>query len=300
MTRQTVVSVIIPTLGRDSLWHAVASVQQQEQPTELVVVNDGGTPLPPDRVPAGARIIDTPGRRGAANARNLGMEAATGELIAFLDDDDVWLRGHLEHAVATLQAHPDADLYSCRALVVYGPDRSRIEPVELSNGRTISEYFFGRDVWLSRSRRILTPTLVFRRHLADLPMDTSLRMSEDTWWLLAAERTRGARLVQSANVGVVVHASADREDDRADERQRDDVAWARKLDELVPGAGAAHLASSRARVAVRAGAPDEVIRLGRETLRFDGGWAWLPALAAQAAAAGGFWVRRRLAGGRRR
>lgn len=293
------VSVVIPTLGREALREAVASVLRQDVPTEVILVNDSGAPLPPGLFPAGTHVIDTPGRCGAAHARNLGMRAATGEFVALLDDDDIWLRGHLKEAIRTLQEHPDADLYSCCALVVYGPTRSRIEPIDLLGSRSIAEYFFGHATWRSRCRRILTPTLVFRRHLADLPMDTTLRMSEDTWWLLTAERERGARMVQSANVGVVVHASTERDDERSRERQRDDLAWARKLEDLVPGAGAAHLAASRSRVAVRAADPGEVVRLGRASLRFPGGWRWMPALTAQAVAASGLWMRRALREGMR-
>lgn len=292
---EPLVSVVIPTLGRASLRDAIASARRQDTPTEVIVVNDSGAPLAAGLVADGVRVLETEGRTGAAHARNLGMRAAGGDLVAFLDDDDVWLPGHLARAVAELTAAPDADLYSCRGLVVYGPQRSRLEPVELVGDRTLAEYFFGRDAWLSRCRRVMTPTLVFRRSLADLPMDTGLRQSEDTWWLLTAERERGARLVQSANVGVVVHASPDRESGR----RRDDVAWARRLESLVPGAGPAHLAAGRARDAWRAGDPGEVARLGRAALGFRGGWRWAAPVGVQVLAAASVRARR-LIGRKRR
>jgi glycosyltransferase involved in cell wall biosynthesis len=47
-------------------------------------------------------------------SRNLGIQAARGECIAFLDADDVYLPGKLEHQLAALRAHPDAG-------VVFGP-----------------------------------------------------------------------------------------------------------------------------------------------------------------------------------
>ena len=55
---------------------------------------------------------------GASAARNAGIEAANGELLAFLDSDDIWLPEHLARTVSVLQAQPEVGL-------VYHPCQDR-------------------------------------------------------------------------------------------------------------------------------------------------------------------------------
>lgn len=291
------VCVVIPTLGRPSLARAIASALQQDVPVHVVVVNDSGRPLEVG-LPEAVTTLDTSGRRGAAHARNLGMAATRAPFVAFLDDDDVWLDGHLRHALDALAARPDRGVYSCRGLVIRGGGRTRIEPVELLGERTVADYFYGHDTWRSRARRILTPTLVFRRELAQVPMDESLTMSEDTWWLLTLEATRGARMVQGDHVGVVVHSDDERERGTAPGRSRDEIAWAHRLESVAPGAGAAHLAARQARTAARAGDPGALVDLARHAVRMPGGWRWLPPLGVQGAGAVAISAWRRLRGRR--
>ena len=93
------ISVIIPTHNRaDLLPRAVRSVQNQTRAVdEIIIVSDGSTDNTEETVNALAEqderihlIAYHPGRNGNY-ARNRGIEAATGEFIAFLDDDDEWL-----------------------------------------------------------------------------------------------------------------------------------------------------------------------------------------------------------------
>ena len=56
------------------------------------------------------QLIASPRRVGAAAARNLALERARGELVAFLDDDDLWRPGYLAAQVAHLDANPWATL----------------------------------------------------------------------------------------------------------------------------------------------------------------------------------------------
>jgi glycosyltransferase involved in cell wall biosynthesis len=84
------ISCIIPTRNRpEFVVEAARSVLSQSHPElELIIVNDGSTPVQAfDDVRV--RIIDS-GQRGAVPARNLGVASARGVAIAWLDDDDVW------------------------------------------------------------------------------------------------------------------------------------------------------------------------------------------------------------------
>jgi glycosyltransferase involved in cell wall biosynthesis len=104
------VSVIIPTYNRAwILQEAVESVLDQDfEGFELIVVDDGST----DET---AAILDGYGdrltvihssNRGVSAARNTGIRAAAGRLIAFLDSDDLWLPGKLAEQVTYLEDHP--------------------------------------------------------------------------------------------------------------------------------------------------------------------------------------------------
>lgn len=106
------ISVVMPTRDRSSqVVTAIASVVDQTYGSwELVVVDDGSSDATPE-VLAG-RASDEPRITvtrtdgiGAAAARNVGLAAATGDWIAFLDDDNVmhtgWLRAVAEYVART-------------------------------------------------------------------------------------------------------------------------------------------------------------------------------------------------------
>jgi len=105
------VSVIIPTKNRAALLcEALRSVRAVEGPgldLEVIVADNGST----DDTEAVARTFQTRFVRtltqGPAAARNAGLRAATGEYLAFLDDDDIWLPTHLRPHLALLRAQPE-------------------------------------------------------------------------------------------------------------------------------------------------------------------------------------------------
>ncbi|HEX6588872.1 MAG TPA: glycosyltransferase family 2 protein [Longimicrobiales bacterium] len=117
------VSVVIPFYnGGATLQRAVASIEAQTlSPGEIVIVDDGSpTPLPvlqSGRVPV--RVLRHEQNRGIPGARNAGIAAAQGRLLAFLDQDDEWAPDKLERQLAAHAATPDA--------VVFGRLRHRGE-----------------------------------------------------------------------------------------------------------------------------------------------------------------------------
>jgi glycosyltransferase involved in cell wall biosynthesis len=104
------VSVVVPTRDRPAmLRQALASVRAREGDdlSFEIIVGDNGASLETGRVAAefAARHIKV-GRDGAGAARNAGLKAASGEFIAFLDDDDVWQSGNVRAQLALLDAEP--------------------------------------------------------------------------------------------------------------------------------------------------------------------------------------------------
>jgi glycosyltransferase involved in cell wall biosynthesis len=110
------VTVVIPTHNRHELMAAaVRSVLAQDYPgpVECIVVFDGEEPFqPPVVIPKDRelRVITNDRTPGPAGAYNAGVMAATSELVAFLDDDDEWLRSKLRLQVQALQAHPQSSV----------------------------------------------------------------------------------------------------------------------------------------------------------------------------------------------
>jgi glycosyltransferase involved in cell wall biosynthesis len=87
----------------------LASALAQGPVLEALVAHPANVPLPGDllfdhRVVAVATTSDTPG-----GTRNAALALARGPFVAFLDDDDLWLPGHLMAAVAELDGNPEID-----------------------------------------------------------------------------------------------------------------------------------------------------------------------------------------------
>ncbi|MCO4053315.1 MAG: glycosyltransferase family 2 protein [Bosea sp.] len=219
MSTTPYVSVIIPMFDRiGSIGRAIASVQAQTlNDFEIVVVDDGSSDGSPERVMA----IDDPRisliRRtqngGASAARNSGIAAARGNLIAFLDSDDEWLPRKLEVQAARLAAAPEDAGVSCTGVEMHLLDHAitRQQPLE------------DTDDWARRLAMDcdLSPgtTQLTRRGIFDVigPLDEKLPRFEDWDWLI--RYTRRGRIVavrdplarvynRRARLGDVVELSA--------------------------------------------------------------------------------------------
>lgn len=120
---QPLVSTLIPTRNRpDLLDAALASVAAQDlaHRVEAIVVNDGGQSVAPVVRPWTAelavRLVELDGSVGPAAARNAAIDLADGRYLAFLDDDDLFLPGHLAAGCTTLE-RGEADLVYAGAVV---------------------------------------------------------------------------------------------------------------------------------------------------------------------------------------
>jgi glycosyltransferase involved in cell wall biosynthesis len=108
------VSVVIPVWNRSALVRrALDSVLAQTRPAEeILVVDDGSTDDTASVVRRqfpGVRLV-TQENRGVSAARNRGIRAAGGEIVAFLDSDDEWAPKKLERQIEAMSERPDAVL----------------------------------------------------------------------------------------------------------------------------------------------------------------------------------------------
>lgn len=104
------ISVVIPTCDRaDTLREAVNCVlNQSHHAAEIIVVNNGGHPLENQLLPRQVKVYELPPYAGVSRARNHGASHATGEYVAFLDDDDLWENEYLAKVLLVVKEHhPD-------------------------------------------------------------------------------------------------------------------------------------------------------------------------------------------------
>lgn len=193
----TRVSAVIPTMLRPSLHRAIQSVREQVDcaPVEVVVVVDG----PPIDVPTHPvlRTADhvefTGGGTGAATARNLGVHSATGEVVAFLDDDDEWGPTKIfEQLQAAASAPCDAPVVVSRVQqrVAGSTALSDVVPYHTKHpDQPVADYLFcNRRPHLGRAG-IWTSSILLPKDLAQqVPWDDSLRRHQDWDLLLRLER----------------------------------------------------------------------------------------------------------------
>ncbi|SNQ49244.1 conserved hypothetical protein [Frankia canadensis] len=204
--RELAVTVVIPTVGRDTLLAAVRSAAgQTRRPAKIVVVVDGSDG---SGLPAAVRdeplvdVMVTGGGAGPAGTRMRGARQAAGDLVAFLDDDDEWLPDKLERQVAAYRAARRGarlPLVSCPVLVVDGagavldvaPRRTMRAP-----GEDVAEFLFRRSPRRDSGFGMGSSTLLCDRELLRVvPWDEARTLHEDWEWVIRAARHPEVRVV---------------------------------------------------------------------------------------------------------
>ena len=115
MTRPGV-TVVIPVFnGAPWVADAIRSVQAQRTPCEIVVVDDGSTDDTPSILAhfGDELVVVRRPNGGLSAARNTGILRATGELLLFLDADDLHPHGYIEAFVVAASDEPEAEVFHC-------------------------------------------------------------------------------------------------------------------------------------------------------------------------------------------
>lgn len=174
------ISVVIPTYNRDKLLSdAIDSVLSQTvTPLEILVVDDGSTD-------SSASVLRSYGDKirvirqensGVSVARNVGIRAARGSLIAFLDSDDVWLPDRLEQGMQCLERNAGVALVHSDVFLDSGGLRTRPR-----RGREkFSGYCYAQFFEESPAYPILSTVMVRATAIKSIGcFDEKLRTSED-------------------------------------------------------------------------------------------------------------------------
>ena len=194
------VSVIIPTVGRESLDAALNSVRLQSQKAfEIIIVDDS---LLQSVISDQHLIVGTGGGRGASFARNLGARRANGEYLAFLDDDDLWLSNKLENQIKALISN-DLDILISSAQV-----NCSIRPAKrhlLKLGQDPLELLYEKPHVLKSRAYLPTSSYIVRKSVFEkISFCEDLVDRENIFFLDACFRSK-LRLLQSDDVLVEIN-----------------------------------------------------------------------------------------------
>jgi glycosyltransferase involved in cell wall biosynthesis len=192
MTRPTV-SIITPSLNREAfLRRAIESVAEQTYPAVEHIVVDGRSSdgsvklLEQAEVRHGVRWVSEPDE-GMYQAINKGLAMASGEIVAYLNSDDLYFPWSVETAVAAFEARPEID-------VVYG-DLAHVDTQTGRGGLRLYPPF--RLGYLIRSAFIGQPTAFWRREVSAAlhGFDEQFRFVADCdFWMRAGRRFRFLKL----------------------------------------------------------------------------------------------------------
>lgn len=176
------VSAILPLFnGRLFVEQAVNSMLNQTRPPEEIwIIDDGSTDSGVKAVPAHPAIrIIRQSNSGVAAARNRAISESSGDLIAFLDQDDRWTPDKLEKQITVMLREPHLGYVLAHQLIRLAPGIPRprwLKPDQVDNPCV----------------GYLPGTLVVRRTIFEQvgPFNTEYRSGSDSEWFFRA-RNRG-------------------------------------------------------------------------------------------------------------
>lgn len=191
--KESSVSVIIPAYNASkTIERTVRSVARQTKPpAELIIVDDASADfeslkdtLHAIQLPEHTKLITHHNEKNmnGAGSRNIGIQLATSDYIAFLDADDEWEPEKVEISLKTLSLVSDPAIAYSKVGVFHGDTKIEERPNRgLGNGEHVSEYLFLSGGFIQ------TSTLVCRRKVAsDILFNPEFRRHQDYDFCLRA------------------------------------------------------------------------------------------------------------------
>lgn len=179
------VSVVMPARNMARyLAQAVESIQRQPVPVHEILIADQGSTDETRSVIRRLQCLGAPivtlaadGARAPGETRNVALAAADGDVIAFLDADDLWPEDKLFRQLARLDAEPHVDMVSGYVTYCEEIDPATLAPVSGSKVETLFHAHLG--------------CAIYRRSVFDRVglFDADLRFGEDVDLLLRVRET---------------------------------------------------------------------------------------------------------------
>lgn len=178
------VSIIMSTKDRDYIIsRAIESViNQNYQNWELLIINDGGRDikhLVKNFSDHRIKYFNLEKNFGKSYANNFGIDKSKGEVIAYLDDDDIWFENHLESAVRALLEFPSRQIvytdyikvrHAMDKLGVFNPFRKEVMQIQTARYDTFDQMNFIPNFCLVHKKEVFNTVEKY---------DESLRYYED-------------------------------------------------------------------------------------------------------------------------
>ncbi|WP_369982515.1 glycosyltransferase family 2 protein [Thalassolituus sp.] len=182
------VSVVVPLYNRaDRICNLYSTVfNQTHKDVELIVVDDGSNDDPQKAIsalPYDDRLIYiSQENTGANSARNVGILAATGDVVAMLDSDDEFHSDHIESSLQVLKSSQENTFVYNQVNAIRGNGVSVLKPARgIVSGENVSEYL------ICHKGFIQTSTLVaYRSDFLQVMYDNKLPAGQDTDFAIRA------------------------------------------------------------------------------------------------------------------
>ncbi|MDX2260952.1 MAG: glycosyltransferase family 2 protein [Gemmatimonadales bacterium] len=140
---ERVTAIITYYRNAEFFGEALASVLAQTRPADEILVVDDASPaadaLDAATLPAEVRLIRMPVNSGPGAARQRASSEARGELLAYLDADDLWAPTKLERQVAAMRAAPECPASHTGTVMFHDDGRERsflVKPARLSGAES--------------------------------------------------------------------------------------------------------------------------------------------------------------------
>lgn len=223
------ITVVVPSVGRPSLGRAVRSALDQSHPVDEVIVvldTDYAIQLPDDpRI-----VVLHTSVRDSGAARQVGIDAARGDVIAMLDDDDEWLGDKLQQQLQFVGPDPGEQWIASSRMSVRGPgSRRRVWPRRLIEpGQSVADYLFRFTGLRAGAAELQSSTLVFPTdlgrtvrwdHQGGSPQD------EPSWLIRVQRALPDLRIVHAPMVLSLYHVDGPSVSRQSSDRARSYVRW---------------------------------------------------------------------------